>query len=415
MTLLIGVALVVLAFSDAVLFGAFVPRISVHLTRIMSVMSYISNQNGNLTTNASLHGQDMKELVYDFTEAKVFTSPYIFTQKRYNTSSRNQSSNFSRKHKIIGCYNCPPWFISYSFNQYNRDFKTCPYSECTFDNGNTWSTADVVLFFVGLLGKKTTPERRAGQIWVKCYWESPAHYSYPKPYEPWRSAFNWTLNYRTDSDIFAPNNRLAWRNISELLPDSAYLEISKKKTKNAAWFVSNCHTQSKREVYVKEMQKYIDVDIYGACGTLACDHGEERDCETKLSTYKFYISFENSLCKDYVTEKLFRNIQYRSHIIPVVRGGFDYNRYIPNGIFVNTANFSSAKDLALYLKVLGNDHERYARMLKEKDKLTTLNYKFDWCDVCEKVHTDTRIKVIPDIKEWSHKDACHSPFDIGKS
>ncbi|CAG5114954.1 unnamed protein product, partial [Candidula unifasciata] len=236
------------------------------------------------------------------------------------------------------------------------------------------------------------------------------------PYGPWRSAFNWTFNYRTDSDIFAPNNRLAWRNRTDLLPDSVYLEIAKNKTRSVAWFVSHCATQSKREIYVKEMKKYIDVDIYGNCGMRSCKRAEESQCETKLTlTYKFYLSFENSLCKDYITEKFFRNIKYRSHIIPVVRGGFDYSKYIPIGAFINTANFSSAKDLSLYLKELGQDHVRYARMLKEKDKLTTLNYKFDWCDICEKVHTDNRAKVIPDIKEWSHKDACYAPTDISKS
>lgn len=181
MTLLICVALVVLTFSDAVLFGAFMPRIPVHLTRILSVVSNINSleSNDNLTTNASAPWQDMKELVYESAEAQLFISPYISTLKRYNTSYRTRPSNFSRKHKVIGCYNCPTWFINHNLNQKNRDFKACPYSECTFDPGNTGSTADVVLFFVGMLGKKKLPERRAGQIWVKCYWESPAHYSYP--------------------------------------------------------------------------------------------------------------------------------------------------------------------------------------------------------------------------------------------
>ncbi|BFZ13734.1 hypothetical protein BsWGS_16773 [Bradybaena similaris] len=276
--------------------------------------------------------------------------------------------------------------------------------------------ADVVLFFVGEIGKRKAPHRPTGQIWVKCFWESPANYDYPEPYEPWRSAFNWTFNYRTDSDIFAPNNRLAWRNSADLLPDSAYLEIAKNKTKNVVWFVSHCQTQSLREIFVKEMKKFIDVDIYGKCGDLSCSKSAEKVCERNLSpTYRFYLSYENSLCRDYITEKFFRNIQHRTHVIPVVRGGLDYKKYIPNGTFVNSANFNSAKDLALYLIQLGNDHDRYAKMLKEKDKLTTLNYKFDWCDICEKVHTDNRTKVIPDIKEWSHKGTCHDPVDIGRS
>ncbi len=34
--------------------------------------------------------------------------------------------------------------------------------------------------------------------------------------------------------------------------------------------------------------------------------------------YKFYLSFENSLCRDYVTEKFFTRA---GNILPVVRGG----------------------------------------------------------------------------------------------
>ncbi|CAG5114956.1 unnamed protein product [Candidula unifasciata] len=417
MALLIGVTLIILTVSDALLFHVLVPGIPHHLIKIQ-YMSYVTSDtsSNNFTNNTSFSEEEKKKQLYEPAEAHSFKSPYISTPKIYSTNSSIRNSNFSRKHKVISCYNCPQWFILESLNLHNRDFKVCPYSECIFDGGDRKSTADVLLFFVGALGKSTLPRRPAGQIWVKCYWESPAHYGYPTPYKPWMNAFNWTFNYRTDSDIFAPNNRLAWRNSAHLLPDSAYLEISQKKTRNVAWFVSNCHTQSQREVYVKEMQKYIDVDIYGNCGTHSCKRAEEGECERALtSTYKFYLSFENSLCKDYVTEKLFRNIEFRSHIIPVVRGGFDYNKYIPSGAFINTANFSSAKDLSLYLKELGQDHVRYARMLKEKDKLTTLNYKFDWCDICEKVHTDNRTKVIPDIKEWSHKDACYAPADIGKS
>lgn len=41
-------------------------------------------------------------------------------------------------------------------------------------------------------------------------------------------------------------------------------DYSQGKTKKVAWFVSNCGTLNKREDYVKELSKYIDVDIYGS-------------------------------------------------------------------------------------------------------------------------------------------------------
>ena len=52
-----------------------------------------------------------------------------------------------------------------------------------------------------------------------------------------------------------------------------YEELNKlydERPKNVLWIVSHCKTFSEREVYVEEMQKYIDIDIYGECGPLDC-------------------------------------------------------------------------------------------------------------------------------------------------
>jgi hypothetical protein len=38
---------------------------------------------------------------------------------------------------------------------------------------------------------------------------------------------------------------------------------STNKTKKIAWFVSNCHPKNERLKYAHELQKYIQVDIYG--------------------------------------------------------------------------------------------------------------------------------------------------------
>lgn len=46
--------------------------------------------------------------------------------------------------------------------------------------------------------------------------------------------------------------------------------LVRRKKKSVAWFVSNCFTSSERERYVAELKKYIEVDIFGTCGTLEC-------------------------------------------------------------------------------------------------------------------------------------------------
>ena len=75
-----------------------------------------------------------------------------------------------------------------------------------------------------------------------------------------------------------------------------------------AWVVSNCNkVTSNRMEYVSKLKNYIQVDVYGKCGDFQCaNHSGIFPCDYKLGTnYKFYLAFENSICVDYVTEKLF--------------------------------------------------------------------------------------------------------------
>jgi Glycosyltransferase family 10 (fucosyltransferase) C-term len=75
-----------------------------------------------------------------------------------------------------------------------------------------------------------------------------------------------------------------------------------------AWFVSNCNDRNGRLNYARELSKHISVDIYGKCGTKTCPRSTESSCfELLKEDYKFYLAFENSNCKDYITEKLFIN------------------------------------------------------------------------------------------------------------
>ena len=85
-----------------------------------------------------------------------------------------------------------------------------------------------------------------------------------------------------------------------------------RKTKLALWLVSHCETDNKREDYVKSLQKYIPVDIFGKCGQTLNDSGigwERIKVFEKMSlNYKFYLAFENSNCHDYVTEKFYKTM-----------------------------------------------------------------------------------------------------------
>ena len=73
----------------------------------------------------------------------------------------------------------------------------------------------------------------------------------------------------------------------------------------------------------------------------------------------FYLAFENSDCKDYVTEKFFRTLSL--DIVPVVRGGANYSALAPPGSYIDTRDFSSPQDLAKHLLYLAASKEAYVQ------------------------------------------------------
>ncbi|CAF1497722.1 unnamed protein product, partial [Didymodactylos carnosus] len=91
--------------------------------------------------------------------------------------------------------------------------------------------------------------------------------------------------------------------------------------------VSHCKTAGKREDYVAELKAFIDVDIYGRCGLYQCAKNDMNCWKILEQNYKFYLSFENSICSHYVTEKLFAILDY--DLIPVVFGGANYSSIMP--------------------------------------------------------------------------------------
>lgn len=227
---------------------------------------------------------------------------------------------------------------------------------CTFTNcyvtGNRSFLGDYTKFdLVAFAGpqvvrmvKRALPQRRSPhQKFAFATIESADNY--PVCSDRLNNFFNWTWTYRLESEakwgyivvrdakgvIIGPKKSMRWMKLAEMDPVSdEYKEKLKKKTKAAAWFVSNCVSKSGRERFARELQsklkKYnLEVDIYGKCGPLHCPPEKRDDCNIMLSNdYYFYLSFENSFAEDYVTEKLLYPLQHDA--IPIVYGGANYTR-----------------------------------------------------------------------------------------
>lgn len=124
------------------------------------------------------------------------------------------------------------------------------------------------------------------------------------------------VRFRRDSDIVAPYAKYQYYDpkIKQLEQEENY---AVNKTKMVAWFVSNCHTKNGRLEYARELAKHIQVDIYGTCGNFSCPKRSGNCYGSLKNEYKFYLAFENSNCKDYITEKLFSNA-LGHNIVPIV-------------------------------------------------------------------------------------------------
>ncbi|XP_070189941.1 3-galactosyl-N-acetylglucosaminide 4-alpha-L-fucosyltransferase FUT3-like [Littorina saxatilis] len=321
-----------------------------------------------------------------------------------NLQSRKVSITSSRELKTIYFFNRPGWFYPNNPNL----FRECDVNACVLTH-NEPERADAVVFHMCANLQSPLPFKPAQyQVWIAFGLESPPHCRYYRnPYSRSRK-FNWTMTYRTDSDVFAPYGLLRLR---ETPSEKNYTAIVSGKSKPVAWFVSNCNDRSKRQKYVKELSKHIQVDIYGHCGTLTCPRSSETDCMRLLNTtYFFYLSFENSLCRDYMTEKVFK-LYDNVNVIPVVRGQVDYDRYLPPGTFLNTADFPTPRALALRLRALMADTTEFADMLRLKDRFSQ-NHCLSFCKLCQKLHEDNGAKTYPDLSKWASEGICRDAVDV---
>lgn len=311
--------------------------------------------------------------------------------------------------KLVTYYNRPPWISPHIFDK-------CVH-KCRLISSKNYKKSDVVVFHAPDIHSPAPFRKYPGQIWVFHDMEPP---SLVPNFKNWRRLFNWTLSYRRDADLFNPYSFFTRRPHvdSQIGFDDA---VWKNKTRNLGWIVSHCGVESQRLKFGNELVKFLDVDIFGRCGKLHCPRGKWKEC---IEQHKFYASFENSLCVDYVTEKTFRVFERRVNSIPVTRGAPDFSIYLPPGSYVSTNNFSSIKNLGSALKKLSDDNKSYKtyfqwRRYYQADDM--IDSRIGFCKLCEKLHRmDDHYdygRVYENIDEWVRQGAmtrhsCRTVSDI---
>ena len=178
----------------------------------------------------------------------------------------------------------------------------CPVDTCVLTGSRSdLTTADAIMFkdHFSMPAHRRDPR----QVWIMYMLECPLHTQNFNH----KDVFNWTATYRHDSDIVAPYEKWVYFD-DNIRQKPQEINYAANKTKQVAWFVSNCGARNNRLQFAKELSKYINVDIYGACGDKRCPRSNARKCFDMLNKdYKFYLAFENANCRDYISEKFFVN------------------------------------------------------------------------------------------------------------
>ena len=193
--------------------------------------------------------------------------------------------------------------------------------------------------------------------------------------------FDWIMSYTRDADVHAPYGyALPGRYGQGFDPNINYAQ---GRSKMIVMVASRCYPTRMKMVH--ELQRYISVDIYGDCG-MKCSR--DRKCWKFIKdNYKFYLSFENEVCKDYITEKLYNNA-FGNYLIPIIISGANYSdsRVIPPNSFIDALKFKNVQRLASYIKKVADDNKLYNSYFQWRNHydIKIRNMKDTLCALCRK-------------------------------
>ncbi|KAM9786722.1 4-galactosyl-N-acetylglucosaminide 3-alpha-L-fucosyltransferase 9 [Syngnathus typhle] len=233
-------------------------------------------------------------------------------------------------------------------------------------------------------------QRPSFQKWVWMNLESPSHSSQLAGIE---NIFNLTLNYRRDADIEVPyGSLLATESEGDFVPPS--------KNKLICWIVSNWNQEHVRVKYYNELYKHIEVHAYGqAFGEYIAD----QDFFPTIASCKFYLAFENSIHKDYITEKFYNPLA--AGTVPVVLGPSrqNYENFVQGDAFIHVDDFASPKELADYLLLLDKNEEMYLRYFEWRRHFKVKISMF-WaehtCLACDYLRRHREYKTVKNLDKW---------------
>lgn len=212
--------------------------------------------------------------------------------------------------------------------------------------------------------------------------------------------FNLTLSYRRDSDI-----SVHWKLTFKMNTDGDF--VLPKKERLLCWIVDSneLHTNSgERNTYYRELAKHVKVDIFHS----SSDALKGENYFLTISSCKFYLSFENSVHRDYITETF--NGPLAAGTVPIVLGPprRNYENFAPGTSFIHVNDFPDAATLADFLLSLERDNKAYMKFFEWQKFYTARRHPTEEkhkfanaiCQACHYVAMNKEHRVIPDLGKW---------------
>nr|XP_034191953.1 alpha-(1,3)-fucosyltransferase 10 isoform X2 [Osmia lignaria] len=272
------------------------------------------------------------------------------------------------------------WWTPFGTDGKLRD---CGRYQCYFTNNRSFQyhqKIKSILFYGSAFQINDLPTWKSDQVpWGLLHEESPRNNPILVHQEA-LNLFTYSSTFSRFSDV--PLTLIDLPGITELLSKKYFVTTQEKTklmhTKNLApllYIQSDCDTASNRDIYVAELMKYIRVDSYGVCLNNAqldtrlkenyLETLNSEDFLSFISNYKFTIAFENAVCQDYITEKLWRPLIVGS--VPIYYGSPSFKDWLPNNMSaISMLEFKDPISLANFLHVLSSNETEYDKYLSHK-------------------------------------------------
>ncbi|KAI6204908.1 Alpha1,3-fucosyltransferase-like proteinue [Aphelenchoides besseyi] len=300
-------------------------------------------------------------------------------------------------------------------SEFIRHFPHCKHKCEHTEDRSLISKARAIVFHARHTNLSDLPPERSDQLRVFFTREGPnqSYFLEGRADDLRADYFNATLTYRTASTMFLPYGYFRTLDGTETEKQKwSQEEIDeklKKKTKLAVTAVSHCDTWSKRESYLNELHKHMNLTSIGRCSqNMNC---KSTECLSRvLDDHFFYFAFENAVCPEYITEKFFH---LNELIVPVTLTRAVVPSIFPAESYVAASDFESPKALAEYLQKTASNLTEYRRFFEWTKTHRRVPFEYwhaeEGCQLCEAIYRQHQ-NVVPDFRRFFDSSICGKGF-----